>query len=330
MKTAMDLNLLRIFILIMRTRSISQSAEILGISTPAASQALNRLRNHYNDRLFIRQGRSMQPTLLAENIYDTVREAYDILSDHSQAYQAFEPQTSSRTFRIACHQDTSSFIAGPLFKMLSEIAPHLTIEFKTHHKNDQQREQDLKYKKVDFILTTSELPENQYQNCLLYQDYLYATYKPDHPRLSGVITEEQFFNEQHIIWRPQSSNVETLDLLTPHPLPDRKSVMQVDSIYHALLMCTETEMVCCAPLLSIHKLLLLSPSLAISPLPFKTLPLSFYLSQHKAHTADQGAMWLKNLIQELFNNLNTKLEERIKTLPALTDREEVICDLSAN
>ncbi|OEF23658.1 LysR family transcriptional regulator [Vibrio rumoiensis] len=299
----MDLNLLKVFILIMRTRSITQTAVLLDVSTPAASQALSRLRDHYNDRLFIRQGRSMHPTLFAENLYETIYDAYEVLDQHSKSNRTFSPELSNRAFRIACHQDVSSFISAPLLKYLAEKPPNTAIHFEVGHKNDEERQTALKFKKVDFILTTTELDKHSYDNELLYSDSLYVVYRKDHPRLKGRVDYDAFFNEQHILWRPQSSVITTLDILSTLPLPKRNSVIQVDSIYHALLLCAETDLICAAPFVMINKILSANPILNVSVLPFETNQLQFYLSMHRAHKSDQGAQWLKNAIIDISHNI---------------------------
>lgn len=65
----MDLNLLKTFDVVMKTRSVNEAADSLGITAPAVSQALNRLREQYQDPLLIRKGRGIAPTNFAVELH---------------------------------------------------------------------------------------------------------------------------------------------------------------------------------------------------------------------------------------------------------------------
>ncbi|GGX51965.1 LysR family transcriptional regulator [Saccharospirillum salsuginis] len=76
-----DLNLYRVFDAVYRERNLTLAGRRLGVSQPAVSNALGRLRSHYNDPLFIRRGREMRPTALAERIVPTVQQALMMLGE---------------------------------------------------------------------------------------------------------------------------------------------------------------------------------------------------------------------------------------------------------
>jgi len=76
-----DLNLYRVFDAVYRERNLTLAGRRLGVSQPAVSNALARLRMHYNDPLFIRHGREMRPTALAERIVPRVQQALVMLGE---------------------------------------------------------------------------------------------------------------------------------------------------------------------------------------------------------------------------------------------------------
>ncbi len=78
-KKAMDLNLYRVFEVIFSEASLTRAGEILHITQPAVSNALARLRQEFGDPLFVRSGRRMQPTPLAESIAPEIRRALKLL-----------------------------------------------------------------------------------------------------------------------------------------------------------------------------------------------------------------------------------------------------------
>lgn len=97
----MDLNLLRVFVAIAETRSLTAAASRLYVTQPAVSQALTRLRAALDDPLFLREGRVMAPTPLAESVYPGFREALAAVDRTLDAVHRFDPADSDRLFRIA-------------------------------------------------------------------------------------------------------------------------------------------------------------------------------------------------------------------------------------
>ena len=94
-----ELNLLIVFDAIMMEGSITQAAERLSMTQPAVSNAVARMRSMWKDDLFIRQGRAIQPTLFATNLWTKVRQPLSNLSDAIEPV-SFDPLTSTRTFHI--------------------------------------------------------------------------------------------------------------------------------------------------------------------------------------------------------------------------------------
>lgn len=97
----MDLNLIRVFVAIAETRSLTAAASRLFVTQPAVSQALARLRRELDDPLFTRVGRTMAATPLAESVYPGFREAVSSVDRTLDAVHRFDPASSDRLFRIA-------------------------------------------------------------------------------------------------------------------------------------------------------------------------------------------------------------------------------------
>lgn len=123
----LDLNLLRLFDAIWRTRNVSRAADELGLSQPAASQGLARLRRHLGDALFVRAGPGVAPTPRAELLAVAVQSA---LSTLEQALSAtdFDPHRSARVFRLHLSDIGEARFLPRLLAMLEEDAPGTRIE----------------------------------------------------------------------------------------------------------------------------------------------------------------------------------------------------------
>ena len=96
-----DLNLLRVFDAIFDTGSVSAAARKLAISQPSVSRELNRLRDHFDDPLFVRSGNGVAPTSKATGMLDDVRNALSLINKTIDADGSFDPTGDTRHFKLA-------------------------------------------------------------------------------------------------------------------------------------------------------------------------------------------------------------------------------------
>jgi DNA-binding transcriptional LysR family regulator len=127
--SAIDLNLLVVFDAVMQERNVTRAGQRLGLSQPAMSHALTRLRYMLKDDLFIRSPKGMLPTPRAEQLALPVRSALDALQ-HSLEPIQFVPSNATRTFRIAVDNYSAVVLVGPLAGRITKIAPGITLEFR--------------------------------------------------------------------------------------------------------------------------------------------------------------------------------------------------------
>ena len=125
---SLDLNLLRTFVSIYETHSLTQSARELSVTQPSVSHALSRLRRQLGDPLFVRGPRGMQPTLKATELFSIFRKSLNEIDLAVEDVQVFVPETSSRTFRL-CLSDLGemAFLPAIMTELLQE-APNVTLE----------------------------------------------------------------------------------------------------------------------------------------------------------------------------------------------------------
>jgi DNA-binding transcriptional LysR family regulator len=126
---AIDLNLLVVFDAVMQERSVTRAGRRLGLSQPAMSHALTRLRYALKDDLFIRSPKGMLPTPRAEQLALPVRQALDGLQRSLEPTE-FDPSTAKRHFRIAADNYAAIVLVGPLVESLTKTAPEVTLEFR--------------------------------------------------------------------------------------------------------------------------------------------------------------------------------------------------------
>ena len=124
---SIDLNLLIVFDVLMREHSLTRAGRRLGLSQPATSHALARLRRMLNDDLFVRTPEGMQPTARAEQMAETVRGALHALSITLEP-EAFDPASAARDFSVAVNNHAARAIVPTLIRDVADVAPRVTLD----------------------------------------------------------------------------------------------------------------------------------------------------------------------------------------------------------
>lgn len=122
-----DLNLLIVFETLMHERSVTRAAEKLFLGQPAISAALSRLRGLFDDPLFVRTGRSMEPTARATEIFSLLSPALDSISTAVSRASEFDPATSQAVFRIGLSDEVEFALLPSLLKRLRSEAPGIVL-----------------------------------------------------------------------------------------------------------------------------------------------------------------------------------------------------------
>ena len=156
-----DLNLLVYLDVLLREQSVTRSAEQLGITQPAMSNGLKRLRDLFNDPLLIRSSSGMTPTERALELAPRVREALSAVTEILEPKQDFRPLTSKRVFRIMSSDYAEATLMPALVKALRSEAPDVVLDFLTP---SDVSVQDIEQGKVDLAINRfNEIPQSFHQ-----------------------------------------------------------------------------------------------------------------------------------------------------------------------
>ena len=126
---ALDLNLIRVFDALMQERSVTRAGERIGLSQPAVSAALNRLRYAFNDQLFIRRGNEMAPTPRAEALAEPARAALAQIGRMAHSGRRFDPMAIERTFTLSGPDFFSTYFVPDLIARMMAVAPRMSLRF---------------------------------------------------------------------------------------------------------------------------------------------------------------------------------------------------------
>jgi DNA-binding transcriptional LysR family regulator len=124
-----DVNLIVVLDAILTEMNLTRAGEVVGMSQPAVSGALARLRQQYGDPLLVRKGRIFELTELAETLKPIVAEAMLEIQRTFEIMPTFDPAISTRTFNIAASDYVLSQMTSPMLALIEKEAPGVNISF---------------------------------------------------------------------------------------------------------------------------------------------------------------------------------------------------------
>ena len=291
----LDLDWLNVFVEVYRTQSVSRAAEHLGLAQATASMALNKLRTHFGDKLFVRTARGMEPTSYATQIYADVEATVIKLAVLSGAPRVFDPATAERQFRI-CMTDISEVVVLPLLvNHLRHVAPGIVIEAERTSADSPRR-----LESGDIDLAVGFMPQLEagfYQQVLFRQDFVCLAAQ-DHPRIRTKPTKAQFLAEGHIVVTTSGTGHAIVDKVMAQKGYARRIVLRVPSFLGVARLVAQTELLVIVPhrlgdaLAQQERVQLLEP-----PVPLA----AFAVKQHwhERFHADPANIWLRQQLAAL-------------------------------
>lgn len=136
---AFDLNLLRVFDALMKERSVTRAGDMIGLSQPAVSNALSRLRHALQDELFVRRGNDMIPTPRAEALAERIRDALTQVEQAIAGDVAFDAARAERIYTLMGADFFSMQVMPALSKQIGRMAPGIRLRLIDSGSGDVER-----------------------------------------------------------------------------------------------------------------------------------------------------------------------------------------------
>jgi LysR family transcriptional activator for leuABCD operon len=292
---SIDLNLLTIFDAIMSCGQMSKAAEQLHMTQPAASHALKRLRQTFNDELFIRTRQGMKPTARAIEITPAIREVLAIIIDTLDAGNIFDPRASNRIFRIAFGRYGELNLLPQLLNTIHNFDTEIRIH---SHPDEQENGLDLvRDGATDFCFDFIPPEDKRLDFCAFKDEELVVIARKNHPRLNTKISLTQFFSEKHIVMTFGNDRRELLEKFMAEQGGKRQILTEVNQYLATPTVVMQTDGIALVPR-GMAEFYLYKDKLSILPLPLALPSLPTYLIWHRANNQDKGHHWLKQRIME--------------------------------
>jgi DNA-binding transcriptional LysR family regulator len=206
--TNFDLNLLVIFETVLRERNVTRAGERLGLSQPAMSHALNRLRWMLKDQLFIRAPEGMMPTPRAEQLAQPVRRALGELETALEP-DDFQPGEAERRFTIAVNNYAAVVLAGPIAADCATLAPKVQLSLRPS--GTLNLPDLLDRGELDVAVATLEPPADRFAARLLIEDRFVAVMRRGHPAARGKFDVKRFAALPHLVISSSGEDLRFVD-----------------------------------------------------------------------------------------------------------------------
>ncbi|MDP2574730.1 LysR family transcriptional regulator [Vibrio penaeicida] len=185
----LDLNLLRTFLVLSQELNMRKASERLFVSQPAISQALQRLRNHFGDELFVKSRNGMKATSFAEELAERIVPHLDGLASALNHSSTFNPAEITHTIKIAISSQIMFSVAGKLFRKLNEEAPNAKLEIVSWTKTTSQ---DIEKGEIAFGINYADIRTSKaVQSRHLADTKGVLLVRKEHPIRSEVITPKE-------------------------------------------------------------------------------------------------------------------------------------------
>ncbi len=301
----LDLNLLRIFIVLSQELNLRKTAERLNVTQPAISRSLQKLRDQFNDELFVKSQQGVMPTAKAEQLAQSLPPIMELLADTVNYHNGFEPKELSGSITLAMNPILAAIVSDRLFKRLHAQAPNLTLQFEIWRLDTPDRIANgdihcgLNYQPIE--LNNKELTDSH-----IGKDSFTIYCCHNHPHKGDIISIEDFIKYPIATMVPQAWNrrvtlteqlLSRMGLEANIVLRNEQPKAIIDSIQNSNILFPSSSFLKTTEADKIRAL-----TLDISQLPIQAKP-DISMIFHYRNRANRMMIWLQKEISQEFTNL---------------------------
>lgn len=295
-----DLNLLPVFTVLMEERNVTRAAERLGITQPALSNALNRLREMLRDPLFIRERYGMQPTQKAEELAPVIIAALASLDGVILGQQDFDPAKANQLITLAPNSYVEFVLVPALVAKLRERAPGIRLRF-TPYGSDLVETGVVSGMTAMALGRISDPPDNLIVQHLT-DDGLACIVRVDHPLIGEKITKRQYEQLKHVNVLPPGRLRAGLFQALQRTGLKREVVVSVTNFLAVPEVVAVTDYCATLPRL-ICRHLARDARLKVLPAPVDLGTFPMEMAWHARYRNDPAHRWLRALVAETAQEL---------------------------
>ncbi|MDP5220384.1 LysR family transcriptional regulator [Ruegeria sp. 2205SS24-7] len=305
-----DLNLFKVLNALIEQRNVTKAAQSLGLSQPAVSHALGRLRALFDDEMFVRTPDGMMPTQRCKKISQRVTASLSEIVDAIQPEEMFDPSTANTVVRIAMSELLTGLLPGVILPKTRSVAPN--IEFRmlparglTQQVSSEEILTDLDKGTIDLAFTWNyEIPGRFSWLKLGDVDYVCVGAKSN-VKFGRKIDQIYYETTPHVSTSTVDTDLTRFDMELAEVGASRNIKTRIPHYTGALALVAETEMIASIPRI-LADVARQRYDLNVSELPFASPSRSINMVWHKTRDTEPLHMWLRDFVAGCYRELEVQ------------------------
>ena len=289
-----DLNLLVVFKTLYEERNVTKASKKIGITQPAMSNALNRLRYLVKDELFIRGPKGMRPTPRANELASPIQTALNDL-ELSLSSINFDPKTTKKLYKISISDDVAPLILPNLINFLEKESPNSSLRIRAEQGSEAIKLLDSN--DIDFAIGRFEMVSTRFESVDLYTEKYVCMMNSDHPLAEDEkLSIEQYLSSKHLRVAPAGTPVAPIDRSLSQLNLEREIFARIDLVTMAPLILKNSDLILTLPSKTAQRMAK-NYNFSIAELPIGLEQRQTKLLWHRELTNHPAYDWIKNQIR---------------------------------
>ncbi len=297
----LDLNLLYVLVALDEKRSVSGAATQLRRSQPAISAALARLREFFNDPLFVRSGNSMQPTPRAATLIESARAALARIGTDIVAMPSFEPSTSHQVINLALSDAGEVVFLPAILREVRQLAPRAAVRSVSLPASEVAS--GLESGSIDLAIGHfPDLKKHNFFQQTLFADTFASLLRADHAVTAAKLTLKQYLQLEHAVVQSESRTEEVIERYLARNKIRRRVVLTTPHFASAPMIVAQSDLIVTVPEPLARYFSSVSAQLRVIELPFAPPRIELRQVWHRKFHHDERNRWLRTLVCKLFQD----------------------------
>jgi len=295
---SVDLNLLVALDALLSERHVTRAADRVGLSQPAMSNALSRLRGMFSDELLVRTATGMQPTPRALELIEPLRQLLRQVERVLESDSGFDPATSDRVFTVRMSDILACLI---LPRLMARRPDGARVGYNILHLPPAPTVEALERDEIDIAVSMGLDHANSIRSHKLLRDRMVCLMRKAHPAARGGLTFERFIAQQHMKVSMSPTDLRFVDDMLAERGQRRAIALNVPHWLLVPHVLKTTDLLAVMP--GHLATALMDDGLRMEDLPFKSAPFHWMMYWHRRHDQSRANRWLREEIGAVCDGL---------------------------
>jgi DNA-binding transcriptional LysR family regulator len=292
----LDMTLLLVFAELVRRRKMTVVAQRLGLTQSAISHSLKRLRDVFQDELFLRGSNGLEPTGRALRLEAKISTILALSTQALSLDKTFDPSTETRVIQVGALDYEVAIFAAPLIERLRSLAPKSRFVFRSLARKPALAE--LRNNELDMALGFFFGPGNDVETSELYRETYSVVMRKGHRLAKKKLTTKRYADAQHLLMSPSGELHGIVDTsLARHDL-ERNVVGSVPLFLLVLATVAKTDLISTIPA-RLAQCYGRAFGLTIVPPPIEIRSFPVHLAWHQRSSTEPALKWFRELVKSV-------------------------------